>query len=224
MKKACEPVHIQLNEKTGSIEVINNLPTPLTSAKVHFTTYNLDGTTAYQHDDDVTGAPSATTELGVVAWPATLSSVYFVALNLHDAGGKLLSDNFYWRPATGKDHLEDLGKLSTMTLETKISRHDAEGRCLLDVTLHNPGPQVALMTHLQLRRQHSGQRVLPVYYTDNYLSLVPNETKTVTIEAARSDLEGEIPLVVVDGWNIGVSAFTSDDAALALNDEAQVKF
>ena len=224
VKKACEPVHIQLNEKTGSIEVINNLPTPLNGAKVHSTIYNLDGTTAYQHDDDVTAAPSATTELGVVAWPASLSSVYFVELNLHDAGGKLLSDNFYWRAAIGKDRLEDLGKLSTMTLDTKISRHDADGRCLLDVTLHNPGTQVALMTHLQLRRQSSGQRVLPVYYTDNYLSLVPDETKTVTIEAARSDLEGETPLVVVDGWNIGVSAFTSTDAALALDDEAQVTF
>ena len=224
VKKACEPIHVQLNEKTGSIEVVNNLPTPLNGAKVHLTIYNLDGTTAYQHDDDVTGAPSTTTELGVVAWPASLSSVYFVELNLHDAGGKLLSDNFYWRAAIGKDRLEDLGKLSTMTLDTKISRHDADGRCLLDVTLHNPGTQVALMTHLQLRRQSSGQRVLPVYYTDNYLSLVPDETKTVTIEAARSDLEGETPLVVVDGWNIGVSAFTSTDAALALDDEAQVTF
>ena len=27
------------------------------------------------------------------------------------------------------------------------------------------------MAHLQLRRQKSGERVLPVYYSDNYVSL-----------------------------------------------------
>ncbi len=66
------------------------------------------------------------------------------------------------------------------------------------------------MTHLQLRRKRSGERVLPVYYSDNYVSLVPNESRTITIEAATGDLKGEAGLVLVDGWNVGVnSASTS---------------
>ena len=56
-------------------------------------------------------------------------------------------------------------------------------------------------------RKGSGERVLPVYYSDNYVSLVPNESRTITIEAATSDLKGEAALVVVDGWNVGVAAF-----------------
>ena len=77
------------------------------------------------------------------------------------------------------------------------------------------------MTHLQLRRQHSGVRVLPVYDSDNYISFVPGETKTITMEAALSDLKGEIPLILVDGWNIGVVPFTSRNVALACNDDAR---
>jgi hypothetical protein len=92
----------------------------------------------------------------------------------------------------------------------------------LDVTLHNAGSQVALMAHLQLRRQRSNERVLPVFYTDNYLNLVPGETKTITIEAALSNLKGEVPLVVVDGWNIDVNPFSSPTVKLALNAESQV--
>ena len=223
VRSACEPVHIQLNEKLGNLEVINNLPTPLTGAKAHLAIYNLDGTVAYQNDQDVTAAPCLATDLGPVAWPATLSSVHFIKLELRDAGGKLLSDNFYWRALPEHpDDLSDMSQLQTMTLEVKTARHDADGKCLLDVTLHNPGPQVAVMAHLQLRRQKSGERVLPVYYTGNYLSLVPNETKTVTIEAAQSDLQGDVPLVVVDGWNIAVNPSSSADAAVALNDNAQV--
>jgi hypothetical protein len=223
VRKACEPIHIQLNEKLGNLQVINNLPTPLTGAKAHIAIYNLDGSVAYQNDQEVTAAPSLATDLGPVAWPSTLSSIHFIKLELHDAAGKLLSSNFYWRALPEHaDDLSDLSQLQTMTLEAKTARHDANGKCLLEVTLHNPGPQVAMMAHLQLRRQKSGERVLPVYYTDNYVSLVPNETKTVTIEAAQSDLQGDVPLVAIDGWNIAVKPFSSADAAVALNENAQV--
>ena len=61
------------------------------------------------------------------------------------------------------------------------------------------------MAHLQLRQAKSGKRVLPVYYSDNYISLLPGETKTLSIEAASADLEGDAPLLAVDGWNITVS-------------------
>ena len=222
-KKACEPIHIQLNEKEENIQVVNNLDTQLDKAKANLTIYNLDGSIPYKQSYDVTALPSKATDLGLVKLPANLSSVYFIKLELRNAAGKLLSENIYWKAlAEHADKLEDLGKLSVVTLETKVKRHDANGKCFLDITLHNPGKQVALMAHLQLRRQHSNKRVLPVYYTDNYISLVPNETKTITIEAATSDLKGEMPLVVVDGWNIGIKPFTSPDAKLTLNAESQV--
>jgi hypothetical protein len=223
VKKAGELVHIQLNESNDDVQVINNLPTPLTDATAHLSIYNLDGSIAYQRDFKVTAPPSVATSLGVVEWPANLSSVYFVKLELHDASGKLLSDNFYWRALPAhQDELADLNKLPTVTLDAKVERHDADGKCLLSVTLHNPGSQVALMAHLQLRRQHSEERVLPVYYTDNYVSLVPNETKMISIEASEADLKGEMPLVVVDGWNVGVVPSSSPAAAIALNVYAQV--
>ena len=97
-------------------------------------------------------------------------------------------------------------KWPTVTLDAKVVRRDVGDKSFFDVTLHNPGTQVALMTHLQLRRKGSDERVLPVYYSDNYLSLVPNESRTITIEAATADLKGEAAVVLVDGWNVGVGA------------------
>ena len=78
------------------------------------------------------------------------------------------------------------------------------------------------MAHLQLRRKRSGERVLPVYYSDNYVSLVPNESRTITIEAATADLKGEAALVLVDGWNVGVAASSAAGVDLGLNVGAQV--
>lgn len=221
-REACEPVHIMMNEKTGNLMVINNHPEALADAKAHVAIYNMDGSTASQNDVDVKAAPSAATDLGPISLPGNLSSVYFVKLELRDTAGKLISDNFYWHSSADPDNLQDLDKLPTVTLDASATRHDADGKCLLDVILHNPTSQIAVMTHLQLRRQHSGERVLPVYYTDNYVSLTPNETKTITIEAAKADLKDEKPLIVVDGWNIAVTPSDAHGVAVALNEEAQV--
>jgi hypothetical protein len=203
--------------------VVNNHPEALADTKAHISIFNLDGSVVTNQDVEVKAVPSAVTDLVSLALPDNLSSVYFIKLELHDADGKLLSENFYWHALKEhQDDLRDLDKLPTVILDAKVVRHDADGKCLLDVTLHNPTSQIALMAHLQLRRQHSGERVLPVYYTDNYISLTPEESKTITIEAAQSDLNGETPLVVVDGWNVGVTRSSSPDVAVALNEDAQV--
>jgi hypothetical protein len=224
VRKACEPIHIQFNEAhNGIVQVINNLPKTLSGAHARIILYNLDGSSPYQHDYDVTAAPSAATTLGVVAWPPNLSRVHFVKLELRNAHGELLSDNFYWRALSpNPDDLTALQTLPVVTLEAKVARQDSEGKLLLHVTLRNPGQQVALMAHLQLRRGTSKERVLPAYYTGSYLSLAPKEERTVTIEAALSNLNGEKPLVLVDGWNIAVTPISSESAEIALNREAQV--
>ena len=116
-----------------------------------------------------------------------------------------------------------LANLPPANIEGNIVRHDAGGKCLLDVTLHNPSKVVALMTHIQLRKQSSNERVLPVFYDDNYVSLLPGESRTIKVEAASKDLGGDNPLVVVDGWNPVVKSQTfSGGASIAPNVPALV--
>ena len=58
------------------------------------------------------------------------------------------------------------------------------------------------MTHLKVLRGRSKERVLPVYYSDNYFSLLPGETKQVILEFNAKDLQGENPVLGIEGWNI----------------------
>lgn len=221
VKKACEPVHIQLNQKNWDVEVVNNHPQPLQNASALLTIFNLDGSVAGKQQFKVSAAASAETSLGLVAWPTHLTTVHFIKLELRDRRGRLLSGNFYWRTLQ-PDDFQDLNSLPAVTLDAQIARHDAGGKCLLRVTLHNASSHIALMAHVQLHRQNSGGRVLPVYYSDNYLSFAPGDTRTIAIEAAQSDLQGETPLVAVDGWNILIKPFAATNAAIALNEDAQV--
>ena len=244
VKKSGEPIHVQLNESTGALEVINNKPEVLRGATAHLAVYDLTGALKLEHDFPVAGPASAAIDLGQVdplgghceAWDQKcieiMSQVRFLRLTLNDAAGKQLSENFYWRGlASQPDNLQDLDSMKTVTLKATATRETAGEDIRVTVHLTNPGPGIALMTHLQLRRGKPSsskdplvnvtQRVLPVYYSDNYISLVPGETRTITIEAAEADLKGEAPQVVVDGWNIGVSDIGSS-LPVTLNSNAQV--
>jgi hypothetical protein len=222
VRSAGEMVHIQFNESNGELQVINNLPDAFEGGSAHVIIYNLDGSVAYQHDSPVT-APAATAfSLGPVQFPAVLSNVHFIKADLSDAAGKLVSTNFYWRSAPEhQDDLTDLNKLPTVTLESQIARKDADGKCQVTVTLKNSSQEIALMTHVQLRRKKSGDRVLPVFYDGNYISLVPNEQRTFTMDADEGALNGEDALVLVDGWNTTVTAASAKGVAIAPNLDAQ---
>jgi hypothetical protein len=218
VKKAGEMVHIQLNESNGELQVINNRPEILKGALAHEAVYTIDGTLRYEHDFEVTGPATSAINLGQIDpvegdwhWPKELTAPHFIKLSLKDASGKPLSDNFYWRGTRLEpESLQALDSLQTMTLQAKATRQDEGDKVRVTVTLRNPGSQVALMAHVQLRHGASSSqnaaRVLPVFYSDNYVSLVPGESRTIVIEAAQADLKGESPLVTVDGWNVAVSA------------------
>jgi hypothetical protein len=220
VRSAGELIHIQFNQANGEVQVINNLPTPLENAVAKETVYNLDGTLALEREEHFSAAADMATSIGPIQFPASVSNVDFVKLDLHDSAGKLLSTNFYWR-ANGEhpDDLSDLNKLPTVTLESQVERHDEEGRCRITVTLRNPSKDIALMAHVQLRRK-SGERVLPVYYDANYVSLVPGESRMIHVDADMKDLHGEEALVAVDGWNTTVGAASGAGVSIAPNREA----
>jgi len=223
VKHAGEAVHVQFNEDKAQIEVINNRPEAM-SGTVRLTIYNLDSSVALRKEMAVTAEADAATVVEKVEFPETISAAHFVKLELFDGAGKLVSDNFYWRALKDRrDDLTELDALPKVKIETKVVRRDVAGKCLLTVTLRNATDKVALMTHLQLRRGRSGARVLPVFYSDNYVSLAPGDERTVTVEADAAGLGGEPALVAVDGWNVEVASRRGAGVLVGQNVEAQVE-
>jgi hypothetical protein len=222
---AAEMVHIQLNEANGQVQVINNTPEPLTGLVAHVSVYDLDGTLAYEHDVAATAAPDAATNLGAIDFPTNLSRVHFIELSLNDSHKSrplTYSSNFYWRALPDSpDDLTDLDKMPQVTLQAlPLGQKDENGMRTVTVSLENPTPNIALMVHVQLRRK-SGERVLPVFYSDNYVALLPHTNTAIEIHAAVSDFHGENVMVMVDGWNVSVTPATFGNAAVAPNLDAQ---
>jgi len=221
VEHANELVHIQFNEANGQLQVINNLPQQLCDAVARVSIYRLDGTLAHQYDVKVTAPPSSASSFGAVEFFPAIFTTQFIKMELRDARGRLISNNFYWRAQLGYPGvLTDLNQLPMVALEAKAERKEENGKRVLTVTVHNPTSSIALMAHLQLRRQRSRERVLPAYYTDNYISLVPDETRIITIEADLKAFNGEDPMVLIDGWNVTVASVASP-VAVAPNLDAQ---
>jgi hypothetical protein len=225
-REACEPIHVQLNQNDWRVMVINNTPRPLEGLTLEAAVYNLDGSRQGFQTHTVAAPASAATDAGPIQFPEDrLSAVHFIKLRLHAGKDRLLSQNFYWRATPGQqDNFQALNSLPTVALDVLTFKQERNGICLLDVAVENPSKSIALMAHLQLRKARSGQRVLPVFYSDNYLSLLSGESKTLTVEAAVDDLGGEEPLLAVDGWNVTVNPTSAQGNRIRVipNVEAQV--
>jgi len=203
-KKAAEPVHVQFNEANRGIEIVNNRPIALHSLKVQEIAYSFDGTIDSQESYPVAEvAASSSMKVAEIEVGARISPLYFIKLNLTDESGALLSTNLYWQHVA-QDQFDGLAALPIVALDGEASSTTAGENTIIKATLHNNTKTVALLTHLQLHRKQEGGRVLPVFYSDNYISLVPGESATVTIEAATKDLHGDEPLIEVDGYNVDV--------------------
>jgi hypothetical protein len=71
---------------------------------------------------------------------------------------------------------------------------------VIEGKIKNPSGSPALEARLTLRDAKTGERVLPVYYDDNYLSLLPGESRDFRIET-RADAPSAME-ITLDGWNI----------------------
>ena len=69
----------------------------------------------------------------------------------------------------------------------------------IGIDLRNTGQAAALQNKLTLVHA-DGSQVLPAYYSDNYVSLLPGEERMVTISIPESAREGGLRLEL-RGWN-----------------------
>jgi beta-mannosidase len=209
---ACEPVHVQYYFIPGSstvkgYSICNNNPVALANYKVKARVYALSGALAIADSQTFVSVPADTTVSGnaLPVLPTTLSAAYFLEMRLTDASGNLVSKNVYWLPKTGQDmsSIMSMGKATLTMTSLWVTRiQTAAGTDTLKVTLKNNSAPVAMAARLKVVRATSGERVLPAYYSDNYFSIVPADSQSISIAYDRIDLNGELPKLVLSGINI----------------------
>jgi beta-galactosidase/beta-glucuronidase len=201
-RKACEPLHVQCNLDDRKVVVTNTTLAAVPDATVRAELFDLQGRRIAGQQSTVLAAANATTEAFRLDESAAASlPLYFVRLALVDAGGRTLSDNFYWHARREEDH-RLLNTLPRVTLTGAATVKRGEEASVVTVELTNPATSVALLVKTTLRTA-TGERVLPVYASDGYFSLLPGESRRVILETPVT----ATPLqVAVDGWNAAPTA------------------
>jgi len=123
-----------------------------------------------------------------------------VKLELRDLNGKPVSDNFYWMGGTSADYRK-LNRLGEAQMKTTVRTAVEGDEERVKIVLENDGSTAAIELKLTLLEADEKTRVLPAYYSDNYVSLLPGEKKEVLIECSKAAAKDGIS-IALRGWNL----------------------
>lgn len=193
------PVHIMYNPVDSAVSIVNNTFVNLKNITATVKLYSIAG-----KDTPVTTlikdlAPSGVTQLlsikKEIAAAATDKGA-FLALRLTDQNKKIISDNIYWL-ADKNGEYSGLNEIAKSKLSITAKRL-AKGKIAVTLTNSNQAP-VAFFNRISLINPTTKERVLPVFYSDNYVSVLPGESNTIVLDY---NLPVVNPKVSIREWNL----------------------
>lgn len=205
-KKACEPLHIQYYYNDSSIKVVNSLYNDFKNLKARIRIFNMNMQEIYSKDIRIENVlADESRQILRMERNDMLSDVFFLKLDLEDSSGKNLSSNFYWLSQKGDENADfkELDKLPEIRLKVSVSRLMISGnKSHMVVSVRNPSSSLAFAINPKIMDKLTGELILPVFWEDNYFPLLPGEKRKVSVEMDNKVLQGKIPYLKMDGWNI----------------------
>jgi len=230
-KKGCEPLHVQYSYDDRGVVVINTSQQSAAGLTVSAQAFDFNLKQLFSREVKADAGPdSSATVLTLPDLPSqSQSAVYFLKLALTDSAGKEVSSNFYWLPAklavidwdntpdsafTPVKTFEDLtalNQLPNIKLQASARREKSTADDQVRVSLRNSSKSLAFQVHVGIRTSGSTEEILPVLWEDNYLNLMPGESKTLMARYLSKDALKKPAELVVDGWNIEASTIAIKD-------------
>jgi len=221
-KKACENLHIQLNYNTKSVAIVNSLYTEFPAQlNASAFVYSVDGSVLYHKSVIVPSAvPADGVVTDVIVLPSSIPGidpVYFVHLLLQNNDG-VLSRNTYWlsttadeldyskstfynTPCTSYANFQALQKLPSVTLNINMKVAVNNRIIVATVSVQNPSNHIAFFIRLRIVKSSDGMDILPVFWSDNMFSLMPQESVQETATFDASQASSDDMKLIVELWN-----------------------
>lgn len=199
VKSACEPLHAQMNLPDFALAVVNTTREDQPQLKLTSRVLALDGRLLARRSEHVNAPSNTTTTLKPLELAPILrqEGVALIALTLEGPRGDRLSDNIYWQ-ARDDSSLRMLNTLAPQRLTIRTRAVGQRGETIVDVQLDNEGRLPALAAKFTVV-DDAGQRVLPVMYSSNYVTVLPHESRHIEI---RCSAKARCSHLKVRGWNV----------------------
>lgn len=220
-KKACEPVHVQFAYDDRNVYVINGTLNDYPGLTVSAKVFNDDLSTVFERSGTVDVAADGKAAVCAIPEPDGFSMTHFLLLELRDAAGNPLSDNFYWlsktpdipgqsghnlrglfwtKPKSRADFtaLSGLPEAAvTATLRIERAADEMVGR----VDIRNEGGALAFQVMLDVAAGPEEASIAPAYWSDNFFSLLPGASRTITVRVPAAVIGDRKPVLRIAGWN-----------------------
>jgi exo-1,4-beta-D-glucosaminidase len=222
-RKACTPLHAIYRYGFDDIYLANEALLDADSLTVNIRVFDTDSKEIFS--DKWTGGINTNTSKFIYKLPkiSNLTPVYFLDLVITDKGGKEVDNNIYWlsqkqdlldykaadklpwpyyTPTKQYADFTGLNKLPkvSLTYDYQFEKGDKFGT--ITVKVKNQTQSIAFFIYLDPLNPDTERPILPIYWSDNYVTLFPGEEKTYSAKYFLRDSGDGKPIVNVNAWNV----------------------
>ncbi len=192
-RKGCEPLHAYYNPVTRKAGLLNTTLKDYTDLSIVARIYNLEGKLLWEKETRASSKANTVQELLDIPVPEGIKGAYFLRLALNAD-----VPNIYWLTTEPKDYtsLSQLPK-SRPDIKTDIKK---EGSNFVGTVRLSADSQISFFNRIKVFDKETGKRILPVHYSDNYITLMPGDQQEISLEFPANLPEERIQ-IVVDSYN-----------------------
>jgi len=203
LKHGSQPINAIWDPRNNDLVLINATPVAREDLQVVVKVYDLGGVPV--REDTYTANISADGKLilGKVKFPPYTTDIKFIRTYVFDKDGAQIAEDFSWTNTKTYQSYADLANMPKTYVKAEVLDIKTVGGIVTaQVRLFNATQTPALMIRLKTLIGNTDELVLPVYYDDNYISLMPGEEQVISLEFDAKRLRGQAASFAVEGWNL----------------------
>jgi exo-1,4-beta-D-glucosaminidase len=168
-------------------------------------------------------AGNSSKKISDLSVPKNISDVWFLDIRTFDKNGTEVDNSFYWL-STKKDELDykaaekldwayytpskgyaDFTALNNLkdvklSYNYKFEKDNDSGK--VQLTVENKSDAIAFFVRFDILDSDSGTPILPIFWDDNYISLLPGEARSYNCHYNLKDSNGKKPKIEIKGYNV----------------------
>lgn len=214
VKKGNAPVQLIYNYGTNSVYAVNETMEDIQDYKAIVQVWGIDSKVIDKKEIRVNLASNTSAEIYKLK---EFEGNVFVDLKIENKSNNHVADNFYcisskqdeyywdkttWvhTPAKSYSDFKDLNKLPSIDLSISIDKTSSGDNVIYSVKIKNSSDYVSFFNNLKIKDQND-EMICPAFWSDNYISLLPHEEKTIECKVNKLDVENKKLKLETQGWN-----------------------
>ncbi|MBN1985416.1 MAG: hypothetical protein JW761_03875 [Prolixibacteraceae bacterium] len=223
VRKACNPLHAIYRYGFNDIYLANEDLNDADNLTVKIRIFNVHSKEIFT--DEWAGNISGNTSKFIYKLPEidNLSPVWFLDLRVFDKNNNEVDNSIYWL-SEKKDELDyaaakelewpyytpskayadytALDQLPKVNLEYDYTFEKEDKFGIVRLKVKNPTDAIAFFVFMDVNNPATGEPVLPIYWNDNYVSLLPGEERNYEARYFLTDGGENKPQLQIKAWNV----------------------